>query len=297
MDKHNKRPWVVAFGDNVVDCYADRKEMYPGGNTLNLSVFVRRAGGCASYLGAVADDAAGRHIRSSLLTEGVDVSGLRMLPGSTAFCVVGNSNGDREFLGADLGVSMISPEPADLERISAADAIHTGRSSHADRFLEDFSARTKLSFDFAVIRDPGRISRIAPLCFLASFSGSDLTRADAEKLLKNTRTAGATWVLVTRGEDGALLAGPEGTYATPAAPATLTDTLGAGDTFIARTLLGLLRQEETESVLTSAAKMAAETCGQRGGFGYPAPLEVDQSLAKPLSEIYLVEEAQETARA
>ncbi|CAN0605655.1 unnamed protein product [Ectocarpus sp. 12 AP-2014] len=43
--------------------------------------------------------------------------------------------------------------------------------------------------------------------------------------------------------------------------------------------------------------MSAETCGQRGGFGNPAPLEVDQSLAKPLSEIYLVEEAQEAARA
>lgn len=297
MNKCNKRPWVVAFGDNVVDCYADRGEMYPGGNTLNLSVFVRRSGGHASYVGAVADDAAGRHIRNSLAAEGVDISGLRTLPGSTAFCVIGNSNGDREFLGADLGVSMISPEPADLKMIAAADAVHTGRSSHADRFLEGFSARAKLSFDFAVIRDPGRIARIAPHCFLASFSGGDLTKDGAEALLQNARAAGATWVLVTRGGDGALLAGPDGTFATPAASATLTDTLGAGDTFIARTLLGLLREEEPGTVLTSAARMSAETCGQRGGFGHPAPLEVDQSLAKPLSEIYLVEEAQEAARA
>lgn len=297
MMKRDARPWVVAFGDNVVDCYADRGEMYPGGNTLNLSVFVRRAGARASYVGAVADDAAGRHIRDSLVAEDVDVSRLRTLPGSTAFCVIGSREGEREFLGADLGVSMIAPEAADLELISEADAVHTGRSSHPDHFVAEFAARTKLSFDFAVIRDAARISRIAPLCFLASFSGGDLTAEEAEALLLQARAAGATWVLVTRGEEGALLAGPEGRYATPAAPAVLTDTLGAGDTFIARTLLGLLRKELPESVLTSAAKMAAETCSQRGGFGHPAPLDVDQSLAKPLSEIYRVEEAEETARA
>ena len=28
-------PRIIAFGDNVVDCYRDRQLMYPGGNSVN----------------------------------------------------------------------------------------------------------------------------------------------------------------------------------------------------------------------------------------------------------------------
>ena len=35
---------VAAVGDNVVDCYPARREMYPGGSCLNLSIFARRFG-------------------------------------------------------------------------------------------------------------------------------------------------------------------------------------------------------------------------------------------------------------
>ena len=55
--------------------------------------------------------------------------------------------------------------------------------------------------------------------------------------------------------------------------------------------------ENPQQILTSAAAMAAATCAYHGGFGHPAPLEVDQSLAKPLSQIYRGEETEETTRA
>lgn len=279
-------PKVVAFGDNVVDCYADEDRMYPGGNTLNLSVYIRRFGGLSSYVGAVGDDPAGRHIRDSLLAEGVDVGGLRMGGGHTAFCLIGRRGGEREFLGADLGVSIITPRPADLMRIASADAVHTGRSSHPDAFLAEFAARARLSFDFAVVRDPARIARIAPLCFLASFSGGDLPEGEALALLDRARAAGATWVLVTRGAAGAVLAGPDGRHAVPARRAQVVDTLGAGDTFIARTLHGLLLHEAPDTLLREAARQAALTCAHAGGFGHPAPIAVDRRRARPLSEIY-----------
>lgn len=277
---------VVAFGDNVVDCYADRSVMYPGGNALNFSVFIRRFGGEAAYVGAVGTDDAGRHIRDSLVLEGVDVSRLRECDGNSAFCLIGSHDGEREFIGADLGVSIIAPDAGDLALIGTADAVHTGRSSHVETHLADFAARTRLSFDFAVVRDPERIARLAPLCFLASFSGGDMSQDDAEGFLERTRAAGATWVLVTRGEAGALLAGPSGHFATPAVPTTLVDTLGAGDTFIARTLYGLLRGEAPEQTLLTAAHEAAKTCGHLGAFGHPAPMAVDRSRARSLSDIY-----------
>jgi len=50
-------PRIVAFGDNVVDCYRDRQQMFPGGNCVNHAVFARRFGAETAYAGAVSDDA------------------------------------------------------------------------------------------------------------------------------------------------------------------------------------------------------------------------------------------------
>ena len=35
---------IAAMGDNVVDCYPARNQMYPGGNCLNVAVQARRFG-------------------------------------------------------------------------------------------------------------------------------------------------------------------------------------------------------------------------------------------------------------
>lgn len=277
---------VVAFGDNVVDCYADRGVMLPGGNALNVSVFAHRFGAETSYVGAVGDDPAGRHIRDALIQEGVDVSRLRSLAGRTASCFIGGRNGEREFLRADLGVSIIAPNDGDLAHMESFDAVHTGRSSHVDPHLDAFAQRTRLSFDFAIVRDRERIARIAPRCFLVSFSGADLSRSGVQALCDDVRRAGARWCLVTRGHSGAMLAGPDGTAEVPAAETKAVDTLGAGDTFIARTLVGLLEAEPPDAALGAAAQASAETCSRVGAFGHPAPIDVDGSQARPLGEIY-----------
>ena len=59
-------PSILAFGDNIVDCYTALNIMFPGGSCLNVAAFARRFGASAAYAGAVADDAAGRLIRMAL---------------------------------------------------------------------------------------------------------------------------------------------------------------------------------------------------------------------------------------
>ena len=137
-----------------------------------------------------------------------------------------------------------------------------------------------------MVRDRDRIARAAPHCFLASFSGGDLAPDEAEALAISTRDAGADWVLVTLGGEGALLAGAGGLHRARPAPAEVVDTLGAGDTFIARTLYGLLTGETPDDMLTAASAEAARTCSHFGGFGHPAPIDVDRSRARSLAEIY-----------
>jgi fructoselysine 6-kinase len=259
---------IAAAGDNVVDCYESLGRMYPGGNALNTAVFARRSGASASYVGAVADDRAGRLIRAALAAEGVNIQRLRVLTGQTAFCVIGHEEGDRVFLRSELGVSRFEPDALDLSFIAGHDAVHVSRSSGLDHRLEDLASRVPLSYDFSTRRNANHIENVAPHCFLASFSGGDLTAEAADELATQALAHGARWVLVTRGADGAFLAHDSGSVHVGANPRAVLDTLGAGDTFIARVLVGLVRGESVERLMADADRRAAETCQRHGAFGY-----------------------------
>ena len=82
---------------------------------------------------------------------------------------------------------------------------------------------------------------------------------------------------MTRGQQGALLAGATHTWSTQATPTTVVDTLGAGDTFTARVLVGLLSGENPDVFLSDAATAAADTCTQRGAFGFGSDLQLPLS--------------------
>jgi fructoselysine 6-kinase len=265
---------IAAMGDNVVDCYVARSEMYPGGNCLNVAVHIRRFGGQSAYIGAIGKDPAGDLIHEALYAEGVDVSHLRRLDGPTAYCLIGHRGTDRVFLSFDLGVSMFTPSPADLQFLRDFSAVHIGQSSGLDDHVAEAAGATRLSYDFSTRRDPEHRRKIGPHCFLASVSVGDLSEAQAAGTAADLLEAGATWVLLTQGRQGATLAGSEGRFAVSATPVDAVDTLGAGDTFIARTLFGLVSGEHPREILAEAAIAAAATCRHYGAFGHAAELDI-----------------------
>jgi len=269
-----RRPRIVTAGDNVVDCYPELGTMFPGGNTLNVSVFAARFGASAAYLGQIAADTAGAAITAALQDEGVDTSGLRRVPGSTAHCVIGHdAQGDRVFISSDLGVSVFTPSQEDLARLKAVDAIHVGASSQLDPWIPAFAEQTRLSYDFGTRHDPEHIRRVGCVSFLIVLSGGGLDDAAFESLLTQGEASGATWTLVTRGTEGAVLSNGRRRWTSQAHRADgIVDTLGAGDTFCTRVLIGLLRNENPDQFLPEAAIAAAHTCTQFGAFGHGVPI-------------------------
>jgi fructoselysine 6-kinase len=261
---------VLAAGDNVVDCYQQLGEIFPGGNCVNVSVFAKRAGATAGYLGAVANDSAGHVIQSALMSEGVDLRRLRVLEGVTASCLIGHEEGERVFLGQNLGVSRFTPVEADYEYAAEYDAVHVGKSSGLDDYLACFASVSALSYDFSQsFDDESHLHTVAPMCHLASFSGAGLEEASARCLAEAAVDSGAEFALVTMGSRGAILAHKSRVFRSAAVAHTnVVDTLGAGDTFIARVLVGTLRGEEPDKVLAAAAVRAADTCSRYGAFGY-----------------------------
>ena len=141
---------IAAMGDNVVDCYISKKMMFPGGNCLNVSVFARRLGAVATYIGAIGRDPAGKALQGSLAAEGVLTDRLRVLPGSTAYCIIGHNGAERVFLRADLGVSMFQPDHGDLNYLKEFDVVHVGQSSGLDDFIDQIARSTRLSYDFSI---------------------------------------------------------------------------------------------------------------------------------------------------
>lgn len=273
---------IAAIGDTNVDCYLSSGLMYPGGNCLNVSMYARRFGAGSAFIGAVGNDQAGEFTRVSLVSAGVDTTQLRTVDGPTAFCLIDHIDGDRVFRASDLGVSRFRPTPEDIDYLKSFDAAHVGKTSGLDEFVPSIARKTKLSYDFSTKFDRSHYRQIAKSCLLATFSVANMPSAQQQDLKKDVLDAGAKWVLMTRGQGGAVLANMKTEYCVSAIPTSVVDTLGAGDTFITRTLIGLLRNEDPDELLLSAAKAASETCGYFGPHGLGTDIKLKQDISSLL---------------
>lgn len=266
-----RRPSILAVGDNVVDRYPDLDVMFPGGNAVNVAVHARRCGASSAYLGVLGVDPAGDLVHRSLLEEGVRTGLLRTVPGANASAVVRVIEGNRFFEPGDIGVSKITLRDEDLAAFADADVVHTGECSMVEDDLPRIAAASRLlSFDFSE-RPWDYVEAYARHVDVAVLSAPD-READAAALAVRVAELGPSIVAVTRGPLGAtLLAGDEVVHA-PAGSGEVVDTLGAGDAFIARLLVGIARSEPLADVLWASTSYATATCATHGAFGYAVPL-------------------------
>lgn len=262
---------IIGVGDNVVDIYLDMNRMFPGGNALNVSVLARKSEGVeAGYLGILGDDRAGRHVLQSLISEGIDVSRVRVEKGSNAFARVTLIDGDRVFVGSDTGVSRITElTEEDYEYIKTFDVIHTSVYSSLEAFLPKLSRLGKIAFDFSDRKDEDYLKKVCPYVNFAFLSGSDMTANEISELQMRIAELGPQVVLVTRGAAGALLYINGEIFETGIEVVEVTDTLGAGDAYIARLLVGIMKGEPILLTLEACKKASAAVCSHYGAFGYP----------------------------
>jgi fructoselysine 6-kinase len=274
---------LAGVGDNVVDRYRDLRLMFPGGQALNVAVHAQRAGVAAAYVGVLGDDRAGRHVLRAIHAERLDASHVRVVPGPNAYAEVGLVHGNREFLGGEPGVSCFRLTDDDVAFLGHADIIHSSESSYLEDQLGLLAGVAPLSFDFSIRRDRAYLDPILPHVTIAAFSLADLDDDEATAWIEHIHRAGPRLVLATRGASDALLSDGGRTWRQPAVPTRILDTLGAGDAFIARVLVGVVRDEPFDVSLAAAAQVAATTCASYGAFGHgiedvqPAPMTTNGS--------------------
>lgn len=256
---------LAAVGDNCMDVYDRTGEAHPGGNPVNVAVYTARLGGEASYTGVVGTDAYGERMRAAIAAKGVDISHLRTEPGATAVSHVELVDGERVFGEYDEGVmASFRMTEEDIAFLCAHDAVVTGLWGHTAGELHRFrEAGVPVAFDFADRRSGPAVDLALPWVDYAFFSCDGGTE-EVRSRLRSVWERGPRLAIATRGSQGSLAFDGERFYPQGIVPCRVVDTMGAGDSFIAGFLFGLLRGWEIPRCMALGARTSSVTL-QYGG--------------------------------
>ena len=152
-------------------------------------------------------------------------------------------------------------------RVGIRKALSIAQGQNIPRIL-DINLRAPF-YDHALIRES------IALCSVLKLSDEELaevgqacewaeTLSDTDALGELRSKFGLDLVVMTRGAEGALLIHSDGMVEHPGVPATVVDTVGAGDSFTASLTLGLLGGKEYAEILENACKVASGVCSHAG---------------------------------
>ena len=191
---------VACIGDNCIDSYDETGKYYPGGNAVNVAVYLRRMGVESSYVGAVGNDENGERLRRVLLEKGVDVSRLRVIDGPTAVSHVRMLDGDRVFGAYEEGVMAdFRPTQEDVEFLCIHDLAAATLWGHAESILPELHRRgipTAFDASESPLCETARIA--LPHTSLFFFSDSNSEDDALRDKLRALRSMGPELVIATR---------------------------------------------------------------------------------------------------
>jgi|SRR5690625_818879 len=165
---------LITIGNSVIDYYPDLDKMYPGGSSLNVSVFSKRFGSKKSaFIGMIGTDEEGKHIEKVLDEEQIDKDRIRKVVGKSSKVTIKlDSDGDRIIDKWDKGVQSlvaIQLNEDDLKYIASYEVLHIGLNSFLDDQLELLSKRISLSYDFSTTRNKEHLQAVCPFLEYAFF--------------------------------------------------------------------------------------------------------------------------------
>lgn len=259
---------IACAGDNCIDQYDDTGERFPGGNPVNVAVYIRRLGGCSAYLGAVGQDDAGRALCAALADKGVDISHVQHLPGTTAVSHVRRVHGERVFGDYDEGVMAdFQLRPEDIRFLSGFDLVVTSLWGHTEAALPAIQgAGIPIAFDGA--ERPLDLAGLRALPWVdVAFFSDDLSDDNALQCrIREVAAFGPRIVVAMRGSRGSLAYDGQHLFHCGIVPCTVVDTMGAGDSFIAGFLTAWLSHRPIPDCLCAGAENAAVTIAYPGAW-------------------------------
>lgn len=276
---------VAGFGTNAVDflirvpeypAFNSKVELIdylqaPGGEIATAMVGLQRLGLRTLYAGRFGDDAAGTFGIESLTTEGVDTQFAEVIAGALtqiAFIVIDERSGERTVIWKRDAKLAYSADEAPLSIVENARVLHiTPHDAQAcialARRAKEVGTIVSIDLDNTF---PG-LDDLLPLVDVLITSAEWPSRMfgidDKREALRALRDKyGATVVGITLGESGSLMFCNDTFIETPGfpVPGGCKDTTGAGDSFRAGLLYGMVSGESIEVSARMANAVAALKC-------------------------------------
>jgi sugar/nucleoside kinase (ribokinase family) len=247
-----------------------------GGQGANVAAWLAALGTPVTFVGRVGDDAAGRESVAALAGLGVDVR-VEVDPVRPTGCcvVIVEPDGERSML-PDPGAND-APVVLPDEVLVACRHLHVAgyallRAGSRPGAIDALARAREAGMTTSL--DPSSAALLAP----GSFAGVrvDLVRANAAEAyaLTGEREAAAAAaalreladeVVITLGADGALWTDGSHVEQVPAEPASVVDTTGAGDAFVAALLTARAAGAEPRAALVAGCRAAARAVATAGG--------------------------------
>lgn len=259
---------LAAVGDNCMDVYENIGKAYPGGNPVNVAVYFVRLGGESSYTGVVGTDQYGKLMKEKIAEKGVDVSHIRFMEGSTAITHVELVDGERVFGEYEEGVlADFKLTDEEIDFLCGHDMVVTGLWGNVHDDLAKIKARgVKIAFDAATRPDdPAAVTAIPSVDYLF-FATDDGDTQELRETMKQIKARGPKLVITTLGEKGSIVYDGEKFTTFGIIPCNVVDTMGAGDSFIAGFLKGVLEEKEVEACMEMGAANSSVTLEYNGAW-------------------------------
>ena len=298
---------ILVGGENLMDMIQiDNQnenalfEAVPGGSPYNLAMAAGRQGVKVGYVTPISKDKNGEQLAQNLLNSNVSLLGPRVTaPTSLAMVNIENGIPSYSFYREGTAERIITLDTLSKNITSEVSIFHIGSlalTGGEDALVwEEFVKRTrennvKVSLDPNVrpslIAEPDvyrqRIKNLMTEVDILKLSDEDLLwlfndSADETNALAELEIgARAEILIVTKGSQGSAIFHEKKWHELPSHPVEkLSDTVGAGDTFMASVLawvmkkqklneLALLELNEKKDLLNYAAKAAALNCEKQG---------------------------------
>lgn len=248
-----------------------------GGPAATAALAITRLGGRAAWWGRVGDDTAGRHIRDELARHGVDLSGMRTLPGARTVraTVIVDRSGERSILIDRSGMPPDAGFLAENDLGGAAVLLADTRWPEGSRSALERAERAGIPR--VLDADGGRgevLDRLAKLADHVIFSNEGLAEFAGpgpamERLARAADRLNGV-VAVTLGEAGSLWALDGQTTGVGAYRVPVRDTTGCGDVFHGAYALGLSEgMPPIVAARFASAAAAVKAANGRGWDGLP----------------------------
>jgi len=257
-------PRIPACGDQVD---AEALGWRIGGSSANIACGLSTAEHHVRLVGPVGTDAMGDHLLAELEQYGVDTEyTFRADAASPRTLILLDDTGERTIIAVDSGAGPSSFLPKRGPDLRSVDCVYVEGYT---RYPVDTAAAAESALVVTSPPVPGATTWPASVVVGSETQYGDVPSAGMFEAVRSVSGKRLTWVVVTRGREGADAYAASSELHVDAVAADQVDATGAGDAFTVGLLHGLLQGDDMGTALQSGALWGAATVGHLRSIPVP----------------------------